>query len=57
MFVGVDAHIDPAILPVFTKIQCEFVTSLGSMCSIDPYEVSEVDVRAIGPTQCEEENP
>ena len=38
-FVGGDAHIAPAIRTVFTKIQCEFVTSLGSMCSIDPYEL------------------
>ena len=55
--VGDDAHIVPAERADITEICGEFDGTLGSMCSIDPYEVSEVDVRAIGPTQCEEENP
>ena len=45
MFVGGDAHIDPAERTVYTEIPGEFDGTLGSMCSIDPYEVWEVDVR------------
>ena len=36
MFVGVDAHIDPAERTVFTEISGEFVIAIGAMCSIAP---------------------
>ena len=43
--VGDDAHIVPAERADITEICGEFDGTLGSMCSIDPYEVREADVR------------
>ena len=37
MFVGVDAHIDPANGSGFTEIQCEFATSQWGDVGIAPY--------------------
>ena len=36
-FVGVDAHIDPAVKTVFTKIQCEFDGAPRGDVGIAPY--------------------